>query len=77
MSDAQEPVDFLTVPLAGGGTWTRLDRLTDGRVMCQLCWEYCTREELNPLPGGGVEDVCRGCAAAEAVAQVRNAQDQR
>lgn len=59
-----EPVDFLTVPLADGGTWTRLDRLTDGRVMCQLCFDFCTRDQLNPVDGG-VEDACRSCAAAE------------
>lgn len=58
-----EPADFLTVPLANGGTWTRLDRLTDGRIMCCLCFAYCTREELNPLPDGDVEDVCKTCAA--------------
>ncbi|WP_042400044.1 hypothetical protein [Streptacidiphilus carbonis] len=63
-----EPADFLTVELADGGTWTRLDRLTDGRVMCALCFDYCTRDQLNPLPGGFVEDVCKACAAAEAAA---------
>lgn len=65
MSEIPEPVDFLQVPLTTGGTWTRLDRLTDGRVMCCLCFAYCTREELNPLPEGGVEDVCKSCAAEE------------
>lgn len=65
MTEQTGPADFLTVPLPNGGTWTRLDRLTDGRVMCCLCFEYCTREELNPLPGGGVEDVCRDCAERE------------
>jgi hypothetical protein len=63
-----EPATFLTVPLADGGTWTRLDRLTDGRVLCQLCFDYFTREELNPLGDGMVEDVCIGCAAAELAA---------
>ncbi|MFC7983838.1 hypothetical protein [Streptomyces sp. NPDC057336] len=59
-----EPVDFLTVPLANGGTWTRLSRLTDGRVMCCLCFEYCTHDQLNPV-NGDVEDVCKPCAARE------------
>lgn len=59
-----EPVDFLQVPLQGGGTWTRLDRLTDGRVMCQLCFGHFTTEELNPVEGG-IEDVCRPCAERE------------
>ena len=61
----EAPVGFLQVPLTDGGTWTRLDRLTDGRIMCQLCFEYKTREELNPLPDGLVEDVCNPCAALE------------
>jgi hypothetical protein len=65
MTDAPEPVTFFQVPLAGGGTWTRLDRLSDGRVMCCLCFDYCTRDELNPLPDGFVEDVCKPCAARE------------
>lgn len=59
-----EPVDFLQVPLADGGTWTRLDRLTDGRVMCQLCFGFFFVADLNPVEGG-VEDVCKPCAIAE------------
>lgn len=59
-----EPVEFLTVPLANGGTWTRLDRLTDGRVMCCLCFGYVDRQQLNPVEGG-VEDVCIPCARPE------------
>lgn len=60
-----EPVGFLTVDLADGGTWTRLDRLTDGRVMCCLCFAYFTVADLNPVDGGQVEDVCRACTATE------------
>lgn len=59
-----EPVDFLTIPLADGGSYVRLNRLTDGRVMCCLCFDYVTRDELNPIDGG-VEDVCRTCATKE------------
>ncbi|NED75335.1 hypothetical protein G3I51_24030 [Streptomyces sp. SID9944] len=59
-----DPVDFLTVPLAGGGSYTRLGRLTDGRVMCCLCFTYCTLDQLNPVDGG-VEDVCKPCASEE------------
>ena len=59
-----EPVDFLTVPLTDGGTWTRLDRLTDGRVMCCLCFGYFAVADLNPVDGG-VEDVCKPCALRE------------
>ncbi|MCX5000944.1 hypothetical protein [Streptomyces longwoodensis] len=71
MPDTPEPaVDFLTVPLADGGTRTRLDRLTDGRIMCCICFEFCTRDQLNPVDGI-VEDVCRSCARIEAaVAEV-------
>jgi len=64
-----EPADFLQVPLTDGGTWTRLDRLTDGRVMCQLCFGYFSIEELNPVDGG-VEDVCKPCALEEVQAHV-------
>jgi len=45
-----EPVDFVTVQLADGGTWTRLDRLTD---VCQPCRaaevaEMARREAAGP-----------------------------
>lgn len=59
-----KPVDFLTVPLENGGSYTRLDRLTDGRVMCQLCFGYFATGDLNPTEGG-VEDVCKSCAQGE------------
>lgn len=62
---SEEPVTFLQVPLLDGGTWTRLDRLSDGRVMCCLCFGYFTRAELNQLPDGDVEDACKPCAAME------------
>ncbi|MFG2359457.1 hypothetical protein [Streptomyces sp. NPDC048521] len=65
MPDTSQPADFLTVPLAAGGSYTRLDRLTDGRVMCCLCFTYCTRDQLNPVDGD-VEDVCTPCARIEA-----------
>jgi hypothetical protein len=52
--------DFLRV-----GGITRLDRLDDGRVACVLCHEFFTVDELNPVEGGGVEDVCIPCAQAE------------
>ncbi|MFI0233121.1 hypothetical protein [Streptomyces sp. NPDC017086] len=62
------PADFLTIPLGDGGSYTRLDRLIDGRVMCCLCFEYCTRDQLNPVEGG-VEDVCRPCVERETSTQ--------
>ncbi|CQR59202.1 hypothetical protein [Streptomyces leeuwenhoekii] len=65
MPETPGHVDFQTMPLANGGTWTRLSRLTDGRVMCCLCFEYVTRDQLNPVDGG-VEDVCTTCARKEA-----------
>lgn len=68
MTEATETATFLQVSLATGGTWTRLDRLTDGRVMCCLCFAYCTRDELNPLPDGDVEDVCKPCAVLDRIA---------
>lgn len=45
---------------------TLLTRLTDGRVMCCICFEYVTRDQLNELPGGRLEDRCRACALVEA-----------
>ncbi|WP_032761121.1 hypothetical protein [Streptomyces alboviridis] len=65
MTNTNQPADFLIVPLAEGGEYVRLDRLTDGRVMCCICFEYCARDQLNPV-AGGVEDVCKGCARIEA-----------
>lgn len=44
------PVDFLTVTFPDGRAWIRLDRLTDGRVMCCLCCEYTPRDQLAPRP---------------------------
>lgn len=70
-----EPVEFVTETFVEGSQRTRLDRLTDGRVMCCLCFEYVTRDQLNPLPDGQVEDVCQACAATErARQQIHNAQ---
>lgn len=70
-----EPVDFLTVEYADGHTRTLLTRLTDGRVMCCLCFGYFTVDDLNPVEGG-VEDVCKPCAAREAEAANRRANEE-
>ncbi|MGW5173199.1 hypothetical protein ACWERY_02375 [Streptomyces sp. NPDC004082] len=59
-----EPVDFLTVTLADGSERVRLDRLTDGRIMCQLCFAHLPVDQLNPVDGG-VEDICKPCARVE------------
>lgn len=37
----------------------------DGKVMCCLCFERKSIEELNTTPDGEVEDVCKTCAAKE------------
>jgi hypothetical protein len=64
-----EKVDFVTEYRPDGTHFrTRLDRLTDGRVMCCICFEFFVREQLNPVkgdPDGAVEDVCLGCADRE------------
>jgi hypothetical protein len=57
--------DFLTVPMAGGRSRTLLTHLTDGRVMCCICFDYFRMDDLNPVGGGKVEDVCKQCAADE------------
>lgn len=66
--------DFLTTRTPDGGTWTCLDRLDDGRVMCQLCFAFCAVPDLNPVEGG-VEDVCKPCAAREAEMCARRPQE--
>lgn len=58
-------VTWLRVPMKHGGERVDLTRLTDGRVMCQLCFGYFTLEELHLLPDGKREDVCAECAAEE------------
>jgi hypothetical protein len=65
MSVPDEPADFLKVPTADGGSRTLLTRLTDGRVMCCICFERFRMDELNPVGDGKVEDVCKQCAADE------------
>lgn len=62
-----ERADFLTVACPDGTTRTRLDRLTDGRVMCCLCFEYTPRAELAPDPDhpGCVIDICQPCRTRE------------
>ena len=59
-----KPVEFLVMNLNDGGHRVRLDRLTDGRIMCQLCFGYFHIADLNPVDGG-VEDVCKPCAEVE------------
>lgn len=46
---------------SGGVTW--LSRLDDGSVMCCVCMEYKTRDELADVEGepGRKWDVCVGC----------------
>jgi hypothetical protein len=65
---APEP-DFLRVQLADGGEWTLLNRLTDGRVSCCVCFEFHHRDGLEPVADepGKVWDVCRECARSGGV----------
>ena len=69
MNGPEDAVGFVTETRADGTHLrTRLDRLNDGRVMCCLCFEFVTRDRLNPVqgdPGGAVEDVCITCRASE------------
>jgi hypothetical protein len=64
-----EAADFLRIPLADGGEWVSLGKLTDGRVSCCVCFAYRTRDELEPVAGepGRVWDVCRECAHSGSV----------
>jgi hypothetical protein len=38
-----------------------ITRLNDGRVMCCICFDYFTREELQEIEPGVVTDVCIPC----------------
>jgi hypothetical protein len=62
-----EPGDFVTVGYADGRTRTVLTRLTDGRVMCCLCWAYTPRDQLAPDPDhpACVTDICQPCRTRE------------
>jgi hypothetical protein len=71
-----EPVDFLTVDYGDGHTRTLLTRLTDGRVMRQFCFGYFTVDDLNAVEGG-VTDVCKPCAIADAEAVARRAEEEQ
>lgn len=49
-----------------------LTRLADGRVMCQLCFGYFTRDQLWTDDAGATWDVCARCHAwEERVAAIR------
>lgn len=61
-----EPVDFLTISFPDGRAWIRLDQLADGRVMCCLCFDYCTRDQLSTDPADGqLTDICKPCRTEE------------
>lgn len=67
-----EPVDFAVV-----NGIKRLNRLTDGRVACCICFEFKTRDELTQDADGTVWDMCRPCAADEEYAErKRHEQDE-
>lgn len=70
-----QPADFMTERFADGTEHKRLDRLTDGRVMCCLCFSYVTRDKLTPADEPGtVEDVCKPCRAKELAILARQAE---
>jgi len=37
----------------------------DGKVMCCICFERVSQSDLNVLPNGKKEDVCKACAKME------------
>lgn len=47
---------------------TRIDRLTDGRVACCICYDFCWPKDLSRLADGSLVDVCVTCADAERTA---------
>jgi hypothetical protein len=57
---ASPPVEFVRE-----GGITRLTRLTDGRVMCCICFDYKDKQDLEPTGDGRVWDVCTECAETE------------
>ncbi|MEQ7008348.1 hypothetical protein ABN028_19425 [Actinopolymorpha sp. B17G11] len=59
------PADFIRVPLRGGGTRVDLTRLTDGQVMCCICFGFYHRRDLHIDDQGVHEDVCKHCAAVD------------
>lgn len=69
MTFPEPGVDFVTESTPDGSfSRVRLDRLTDGRIMCCLCFGFFVREQLEPVegdPDGAVHDVCKGCAESE------------
>ncbi len=61
-----QPATWRREPLVGGGSYVNLTRLTDGRVLCQLCFDYFPLNELHAVGSGQVEDVCWPCAMEDA-----------
>lgn len=43
-----------------------LSRLKDGRVMCCICFEYRTKDDLAKDADGQTWDACKGRCAADA-----------
>lgn len=66
----EEPVDFATEEFEHEGkTYQRktLSRLTNGDVLCCVCFGYFPREQLAVDPGDGKRwDVCQPCWEWEA-----------
>lgn len=58
------PSDDAARPATSGGV-IRLTYLTDGRVLCALCFEYKWPCELHIDDQGYTNDICTPCAIAE------------
>lgn len=64
-----DPVDFVVERVSYQGQEfdrVRLDRLTDGRVSCCLCFEFFKREDLHRDDDGTLWDICQPCWEWEA-----------
>jgi hypothetical protein len=48
------------------GAYVDISRLKDGRIACCICFEFRTRDQLEPAGDGKVWDVCRGLCARQA-----------
>ncbi len=59
----------------GGLQRTLLTRLTDGQVMCAICFAYVTRDVLHRDEGGVLTDVCEACSLLEADVYAREGWD--
>lgn len=64
METDDDVVEYVRVPLPWGGERVDMTRLTDGRIMCCICFEYFPGEYLY-RDEAGVWDMCRECGKRE------------